>query len=69
MDVTVEQANAMAKPFQSHPDVATVHIKTPEEGLKDFQQSSELAKAVAMIGKNPLPVVMIIEPSAMKASC
>lgn len=63
MDVSVEQANDLAKPFQSNPDVAVVRIKTPDEGLKDFQQSSELAKAVAMIGKNPLPVVMIVEPS------
>ena len=63
MDVSLEQANQVAKAFQSNPDVATVSIKSPEQGLKDFQQSSELAKAVAMIGKNPLPVVMIIEPS------
>jgi cell division transport system permease protein len=61
-DVTVDQAKALAEPLRSDTSVAAVRIKSPEEGLKDFQNSSELAKAVSMLGKNPLPVVMIIEP-------
>lgn len=62
-EVTVDQATMAAEPFRKNPAVATLRIKTPEEGLKDFQQSSELANAVSMLGKNPLPVVMIIEPN------
>lgn len=62
-EVTVDQAENLAEPFRKNPSVATLRIKTPEQGLKDFQQSSELANAVSMLGKNPLPVVMIIEPA------
>lgn len=61
-EVTVDQAKALAGPLRADPSAASVRIRTPEEGLKDFQNSGELAKAVSMIGKNPLPVVMIIEP-------
>lgn len=61
-EVTVDQAKALAGPLRADPSAASVRIRTPEEGLKDFQNSGELAKAVTMIGKNPLPVVMIIEP-------
>lgn len=62
-EVTVDQAKALAEPLRSDPVAASVRIKSPEEGLKDFQQSGELAKAVTLLGKNPLPVVMIIEPN------
>lgn len=62
-EVTVDQAKALAGPLRGDPSAASVRIKSPEEGLKDFQHSGELAKAVTLLGKNPLPVVMIIEPS------
>lgn len=61
-EISFEQAKTLATPYQTNPSVASFRIKSPEEGLKDFQQSSELAKAVSVLGKNPLPVVMIIEP-------
>lgn len=61
-DISVEQAKRFAATFESNASVASVQLKSPEQGLKDFQQSSELAKAVSLLGKNPLPVVMIIEP-------
>lgn len=63
VDVGVDQAKTIAETFRSKQYVADIQIKTPEQGLKDFQQSSELAKAVSMLGKNPLPTVMIIEPA------
>jgi cell division transport system permease protein len=62
VDVGVDQAKTIAETFRSKPSVAAIQVKTPDQGLKDFQQSSELAKAVSMLGKNPLPTVMIIEP-------
>jgi cell division transport system permease protein len=61
-EVTVDQATVLAEPYKKNPSVATLRIKSPEEGLKEFQKSSELANAVSMLGENPLPVVMIIEP-------
>lgn len=61
-EVTIAEVKNLAEPISKNPSVATVRIKTPEQGLKDFQQSSELANAVSMLGKNPLPVVLIVEP-------
>ena len=61
-EISFEQAKRFAATFESNASVASVQLKSPEQGLKDFQQSSELAKAVSLLGKNPLPVVMIIEP-------
>ncbi len=61
-DISFEQAKILAAAFESNPSVASVQLKSPEQGLKDFQQSSQLAKAVSLLGKNPLPVLMIIEP-------
>jgi cell division transport system permease protein len=61
-DISFDQAKIVAAPFESNSSVASLKLKSPEQGLIDFQQSSELAKAVSLLGKNPLPVVMIIEP-------
>ncbi len=61
-DISFDQAKIIAAPFESNSSVASLKLKSPEQGLIDFQQSSELAKAVSLLGKNPLPVVMIIEP-------
>lgn len=61
--VSVETATRLAASLQSDPSVAKLRVKTPEQGLAEFQESSELAKAVAIIGENPLPVVWLIEPS------
>lgn len=63
-DVDVAQANAIAGRFRTDSDVATVTVKTPEQGLADFKDSSALAKAVAALGENPLPSVMIVTPRA-----
>ncbi|MFN5702826.1 MAG: cell division protein FtsX, partial [Gammaproteobacteria bacterium] len=60
--VSVTQAKAIAGSFQGNADVAAVTVKTPEQGLADFKDSSALAKAVAVLGENPLPAVMIVTP-------
>jgi cell division transport system permease protein len=61
-ELNFDQAKIVAKAFEANSSVAKVQLKTPEQGLKEFQQSSELAQAVSLLGKNPLPVVMILEP-------
>jgi cell division transport system permease protein len=61
-EVSVATASQLARGFEKDAGVAKFQLKTPEQGLAEFQQSSELAKAVAAIGENPLPVVWLIEP-------
>ncbi|MBP7891411.1 MAG: permease-like cell division protein FtsX, partial [Arenimonas sp.] len=61
-------AKAIAEEFRAAADVASVTVKTPEQGLADFKDSSALAKAVAVLGENPLPAVMIVTPRADEAA-
>lgn len=61
-EVSVATASQLARDFEKDARVAKFQLKTPEQGLAEFRQSSELAKAVAAIGENPLPVVWLIEP-------
>jgi cell division transport system permease protein len=67
-EVGVAQAKAIAEEFRAAADVASVTVKTPEQGLADFKDSSALAKAVAVLGENPLPAVMIVTPRADEAA-
>lgn len=67
-EISFEQAKRIAITFESNASVASVQLKSPEQGLVEFQQSSELAKVVSLLGKNPLPVVMIIEPKGDESS-
>jgi len=43
--------------------VASVQYISPEEGLKDFLRDSGFSKALANLKQNPLPGVLIVEPS------
>lgn len=62
-EVGVEEAKAIGAGLNGDARVAKLTLKTPEQGLAEFRQSSELAKAVSLLGKNPLPCVLVIEPA------
>lgn len=66
-EVGVEEANAIGAGLNADAGVAKLRVKTPEQGLAEFRQSSELAKAVSLLGKNPLPAVLVIEPAEADA--
>lgn len=61
-EVSVATASQLARDFENDPRVAKFRLKTPEQGLADFQKSSTLAKAISALGENPLPVVWLLEP-------
>jgi cell division transport system permease protein len=61
-DVGAAQAEALAKELRARGDVAHVTLKTPEQGLAEFKQMSDLAGALALLPENPLPTVLIAEP-------
>ena len=63
-DAGVAQAERLADGLRADPAVAAVRVKTPEQGLREFRASSELANAVSLLGENPLPAVLVVEPSA-----
>lgn len=62
-EVGADEANGIGARLNGDAAIAKLKMKTPEQGLAEFQQSSELAKAVSLLGKNPLPTVMVIEPA------
>jgi len=62
MEVDAAQAARIADELRARPDVAAVTVKTPEQGLAEFRQMSDLAGALDTLGENPLPTVLIVQP-------
>ena len=62
-EVGAEQASRLAEELRRRPDVAALTIKTPEQGLAEFRQLSELAGALDLLKENPLPTVLVVQPT------
>lgn len=62
-DVSVEQARGLATGIGQRPDVAAVTVRTPEEGLEEFRAMSDLAGALDVLEENPLPTVLVVQPT------
>jgi len=62
-EVGPEQAARLAEQFRQRPDVAALTVKTPEQGLAEFRQMSELAGALDLLKENPLPTVLLVQPT------
>ncbi len=61
-EVGVAQAGTLADELRKRSDVASVQLKTPEQGLEEFRSMSDLAGALALVGDNPLPSVLLVTP-------
>ena len=61
-EVGAEQAQRLATELRRRPDVAALTVKTPEQGLAEFRQLSDLAGALDLLKENPLPTVLIVQP-------
>jgi cell division transport system permease protein len=64
LDAEAEAADArrLAEAWRARPDVAAVVLRTPEEGLAEFRQMSDLAGALDLLDGNPLPWVLVVSP-------
>ncbi|MGA9852276.1 MAG: permease-like cell division protein FtsX [Gammaproteobacteria bacterium] len=60
-DSAVQQ---LADTVRGQAGVASVQIITASESLADFQQRSGFGDALALLGSNPLPAVLVITPAA-----
>ncbi|UHQ53888.1 permease-like cell division protein FtsX [Microbulbifer sp. YPW16] len=49
--------------LRQDPRVAAVTYISPEQALEEFQQSSGLGDALAGLGSNPLPAVLLVRPA------
>jgi cell division transport system permease protein len=63
--IPVERARSLAATLRARSDVAEVVVRSPDEGLASLQQgdgAQRYADAIAAVGGNPLPSVLIVRP-------
>jgi cell division transport system permease protein len=58
----LDRAQALATDLRGRGDVASVKVKTPDEGLKELRERGGLGEAIDALGDNPLPSVLIVTP-------
>lgn len=64
-DVTTERARALAGALRARPQVESATLRTPDEGLASLRTGTGAdlyAEAIATVGENPLPSVLIVRP-------
>ncbi|MBP6749245.1 MAG: permease-like cell division protein FtsX [Xanthomonadaceae bacterium] len=61
-EVAAPQAQALAERLRGRDDVATLELRTPEQGLETLRRSGAYAEAIAVVGENPLPSLLIVRP-------
>jgi len=57
-------AETLAKRVRARAGVASVTVKTPEQGLQEFRSQSGFADAMKVLHENPLPAVLVVTPRA-----
>lgn len=62
-DTDVQRAQALADRLRAREDVTAVELRTPEQGLEELRASSGLGDAIAALGENPLPSLLIVSPA------
>ncbi len=62
------RVEALASQLDSRADVASVVVRTPEEGLAEFTRTSGLGEAIAGLDENPLPTLLIVTPKGDDAT-
>lgn len=58
-----QAVSRLAGQLRARPGVAKVRVITPEEALAELQQRSGFDAALKLLGTNPLPAVLVIEPA------
>lgn len=54
--------------LRSMNDVAGVRYISPQQALEEFQRSSGLSDALAYLGENPLPAVLVVKPAKISSN-
>jgi len=60
--VTVDRARALAEELRGRGDIATLELRTPEQGMDELRRSSGLGEAISAVDGNPLPSVLVVTP-------
>lgn len=61
-DLEPAAVQEVASSVGQRPDVETVLVRTPAEGLAQFREMADFAGALELIDYNPLPAVLVITP-------
>lgn len=59
-----DNARKFAAELELRKDVATVLLRTPQQGLEEFRQLSGFAEALDVLDENPLPHVLVVSPQS-----
>ncbi len=57
------QANELATELRARADVASVTLRTPDDGMREFRRLSGFDRALDVLGANPLPYTLVIAPA------
>jgi cell division transport system permease protein len=61
-DIDAAGAERLATELRARRDVASVELRTPEQGLAEFRKLSGMGDALSLLGENPLPTVLRVTP-------
>jgi cell division transport system permease protein len=67
-DLSKQKLASLAETIKKNPAVSQVDMITQDEALDDFKNRSGFADAIAELDHNPLPPVLIIQPSPLHTS-
>ena len=59
-DVTLARARALRDELDARGDIATIVLRTPEEGLATLRERSGLGDAIDALDGNPLPSLLLV---------
>lgn len=62
-DVDVAGAGKLADALRERQDVATVELRTPQQGLEELRERGGLGEAIDAVGENPLPALLVVIPA------
>ena len=66
-ETPVARAQALAETLRARDDVASVELRTPDQGLAEFRQRSGLADSLDLLDGNPLPALLVVVPEGDEA--
>ena len=66
-ETPVARAQALAETLRARDDVASVEVRTPDQGLSEFRQRSGLADSLDLLDGNPLPALLVVVPEGDEA--
>ncbi|HEY5851850.1 MAG TPA: permease-like cell division protein FtsX [Lysobacter sp.] len=70
--IAVDRARALADELRGRADVASLELRTPEQGMQELRERSGLGEAISAVAPsdgsdNPLPSVLIVSPKGDEA--